>query len=96
MIDELEKKKDDCLFLIKVAEQAENFDDVCFYIAELIKYKLELGDNDFSFEEQNIIGVGLRNYVGVLQGSIRVIYALSKTKKYRKYGDHLPKFKIQL
>ena len=66
LIAELEKKKDDCLFLIKVAEQAENFDDVCFYIQELIKYKLELGDTDFTFEEQNVIGVGLRNYVGLL------------------------------
>ena len=47
-------------------------------------------------EEHNLLGVGFRNYVGQIQGSIRVISALMKTKKYKKYGEHLPKFKIKL
>jgi hypothetical protein len=41
------------------------------------------------------MGVGLRNIVGRLQGSIRVLTAINKTKRYRKYGDVLPKYKIK-
>lgn len=51
---------------------------------------------DFNFEERNLIGVGLRNYVGVLQTTVKVVSAIGASNKYLKYGDNLPKFKIGL
>lgn len=62
---------------MKVAEQAENFDDLFDYLQQLVDVKLEIDDKDFTIEEHNIMSVGLRNYVGRLQSSIRVIHALN-------------------
>jgi len=39
-----------------------------------------------------LIGVGLRNYIGVLQSSIRVLVAINENKKYKKYERTLPDF----
>lgn len=85
----------DIVFLAKVAEQAEHFEDLRELLLELINLKLEL-NKDFTREERNLVGVGFRNYVGVLQASIRVVGAINKTKKYKKYGKDLPLFKLKL
>lgn len=57
--------------------------------------KPELIDADFTNEEHNMMSVAFRNYVGQLQSGIRIISVITKTKKYKKYGDNIFRFKIK-
>jgi hypothetical protein len=65
------------------------------YMKQIIQIRIDIA-RDFSLEEINLIGIGFRNFVGVLQASIKVLTALGKTKKYRKYGTYIPLFKMKL
>jgi len=65
------------------------------YLQELVNIKIDLS-KDFTSEERNLLGVGLRNYVGQLQTAVRVCSAIGKTKAYNKYEDKLPRFKLKL
>ena len=65
------------------------------YLQEMVNVKIDL-QRDYTVEERNMIGVGLRNYVGQLQTSVRVLSAINKTKAYSKYGDNLPRLKLKM
>ena len=82
------------MFLCKLAEQAENFNDMFGYLKEMIVLRVTTG-SEFETEERNLMSVGFRNYVGQLQTSIRVLSAIQKTAEYRKYGNRLPEMKMK-
>ena len=86
---------DRLIFLVRVAEQAEKYDDMCDFLCDLIKLHLQLME-DFSVEERNLISVGFKNHIGRTQSAIRIISAINMTPKYRKYGDVIPDFKQKL
>ena len=45
------------IFMVRVAEQAEMYDDMVLYLADVIKLKT----NDFTSEERNLLSVGFKN-----------------------------------
>ena len=45
------------IFLARVAEQAERFDDMVHYLTEVVKAK----NDDFTTEERNLLSVGFKN-----------------------------------
>ena len=45
------------IFMSRVAEQAERFDDMVDFLKEVISGK----DGDFSTEERNLLSVGFKN-----------------------------------
>ena len=60
------------IFMARVSEQAERFDDMVHYLTEVSKSKTE----DFTTEERNLLSVGFKNQIGSKRTAIRTIAAI--------------------
>ena len=80
------------IFMARVAEQAERFDDMVFYLQEVVKSKSE----DFTTEERNLLSVGFKNQIGSKRTAIRTISAIEQNPKYQKFNDGLSSYKKKI
>ena len=60
------------IFMARVAEQAERFDDMVTYLDQVVQLKNE----DFTTEERNLLSVGFKNQIGSKRTAIRTISAI--------------------
>ena len=60
------------IFMVRVAEQAERFDDMFTFLKEVIAIK----DQDFTTEERNLLSVGFKNLIAANRTAIRTIGAV--------------------
>jgi len=81
------------IFLARVAEQAERFDDMVQFLEEAIKAK---SGEDFTIDERNLLSVGFKNLIGSQRGAIRTIGAIEQNPKYQKFGDALATYKKKI
>ena len=81
------------IFLARVAEQAEKFDDMVNFLNEAIGAK---AGEDFTIDERNLLSVGFKNQIGANRGAIRTIGAIEQNPKYQKFGDALKQYKTQI
>ena len=61
------------IFLARVAEQAERFDDMVGFLENAIESK---NGEDFTIDERNLLSVGFKNLIGSQRGAIRTIGAI--------------------
>lgn len=80
------------IFMARVAEQAERFDDMVDFLREVISSK----DSDFTTEERNLLSVGFKNLIGGKRTALRTIAAIEQNPKYSKYGDALLQYKRKI
>lgn len=80
------------IFMARVAEQAERFDDMVDFLREVIAAK----DSDFTTEERNLLSVGFKNLIGGKRTALRTIAAIEQNPKYSKFGDALAKYKLKI
>ena len=78
--------------MVRVAEQAERFDDMFAFLREVIALK----DSDFSTEERNLLSVGFKNLIGANRTAIRTIAAIEQNPKYTKYNTALEAYKKKI
>ena len=81
------------IFLARVAEQAERFEDMVAYLQEAIATKI---GEDFTIDERNLLSVGFKNLIGSQRGAIRTIGAIEQNPKYQKFGDALGLYKKKI
>ena len=81
------------IFLARVAEQAERFEDMVDFLNEAIDAK---SGEDFTIDERNLLSVGFKNLIGSQRGAIRTIGAIEQNPKYQKFGDALGKYKKKI
>ena len=81
------------IFLARVAEQAERFEDMVKYLEEAIKLK---NGEDFTIDERNLLSVGFKNLIGSQRGAIRTIGAIEQNPKYQKFNDALSGYKKKI
>jgi len=81
------------IFLARVAEQAEKFDDMVSFLQEAIDQK---NGEDFTIDERNLLSVGFKNQIGANRGAIRTIGAIEQNPKYQKFGGALKTYKTQI
>jgi len=86
-------KMEEKIFLARVAEQAEKFDDMVQFLNEAINAK---AGEDFTIDERNLLSVGFKNQIGANRGAIRTIGAIEQNPKYQKFGDALKTYKQQI
>ena len=77
------------IFMARVAEQAERFDDMVSYLQLVVKGKNE----DFTTEERNLLSVGFKNQIGSKRTAIRTISAIEQNPKYSKFNSALADYK---
>ena len=80
------------IFMARVAEQAERFDDMVGYLNAVVKSKNE----DFTTEERNLLSVGFKNQIGSKRTAIRTISAIEQNPKYSKFGEALDAYKKKI
>lgn len=78
--------------MVRVAEQAERFDDMYNFLKEVVAQK----DSDFTTEERNLLSVGFKNLIGANRTAIRTIGAIEQNPKYQKFADALGKYKKKI
>merc|ERR1719443_990421 len=81
------------IFLARVAEQAERFEDMVNFLKAAIAQK---GGEDFTVDERNLLSVGFKNLIGSQRGAIRTIGAIEQNPKYSKFGDALGQYKKKI
>ena len=77
------------IFLARVAEQAERFEDM---VDQLEKVMMEKGA-DVSSDERNLLSVAFKNLISSKRAACRTIAAIEQNPKYSKFGGALGTYK---
>ena len=80
------------IFMARVAEQSERFDDMVTYLINVVQAKSE----DFTTEERNLLSVGFKNQIGSKRTAIRTISAIEQNPKYSKFNESLAVYKKKI
>jgi 14-3-3 protein epsilon len=80
------------IFLARVAEQAERFEDMVDFLSKVL---MEKGP-DVSSDERNLLSVAFKNLISSKRAACRTIAAIEQNPKYQKYQDDLAKYKADI
>ena len=58
--------------LVRIAETAERYDDMCMFVRKLVKIKCEKGE-DLNIDERNLLSLAYKNAVGAKRASWRTL-----------------------
>ena len=77
------------IFLARVAEQAERFDDMVTYLEAVLNVK----GAEVTSDERNLLSVAFKNLISSKRAACRTISAIEQNPKYAKFSDALAKYK---
>lgn len=77
------------IFLARVAEQAERFDDMVDQLERVLIAK----GADISADERNLLSVANKNLISSTRSALRTISAIEQNPKYSKYVESLGDYK---
>ena len=69
---------EECIFLARVAEQAERFDDMVSQLEKVLNTK----GSDVTADERNLISVAFKNLISAKRAACRTISAIEQNPKY--------------
>jgi len=70
-----EHNKDECVYMAKLAEQAERYDEMADFMRDISK---TYGGNELTVEERNLLSVAYKNAVGSRRASWRIISSVEQ------------------
>ena len=77
------------IFLARVAEQAERFDDMVEYLSKVLDTK----GGDVTADERNLLSVAFKNLISSKRAACRTIAAIEQNPKYSKFSEALASYK---
>ena len=77
------------IFLARVAEQAERFEDM----VEQLEHVLEVKGSEITSDERNLLSVAFKNLISSKRAACRTIAAIEQNPKYTKFADALLNYK---
>ena len=80
------------IFLARVAEQAERFEDMVKYLSDVLDVKA----GEVTADERNLISVAFKNLISSKRAACRTIAAIEQNPKYSKFGDALAQYKATI
>ena len=80
------------IFLARVAEQAERFDDMVDFLAEVLDVK----GGEVNPDERNLLSVAFKNLISSKRAACRTISAIEQNPKYSKYNAALQTYKTSI
>jgi len=80
------ESRDDLIYLARLAEQAERYDEM----SQNMK-RVALMNDELSVEERNLLSVAYKNVVGSRRASLRIISSIEQKEDSRGKEDHLQK-----
>ena len=88
MADNIEEK----IFLARVAEQAERFEDMVNFLDEVLAAK----GGSVNPDERNLLSVAFKNLISSKRAACRTISAIEQNPKYSKFNGALLAYKGQI
>jgi uncharacterized membrane protein len=80
------------IFLARVAEQAERFEDM----VEFLKPVLDQKGGDVTSDERNLLSVAFKNLISSKRTAWRTISAIEQNPKYQKFNESLAAYKKRI
>ena len=77
------------IFLARVAEQAERFEDMVDQLEHVLAEK----GADVTSDERNLLSVAFKNLISSKRAACRTIAAIEQNPKYAKFADALLSYK---
>jgi 14-3-3 protein epsilon len=83
---------EECIFLARVAEQAERFEDM----VDFLKPVLDNKGASVTSDERNLLSVAFKNLISSKRTAWRTISAIEQNPKYSKFGSSLADYKKKI
>jgi 14-3-3 protein epsilon len=83
---------EELIFLARVAEQAERFEDMVDFLEKVLREKGAAVTSD----ERNLLSVAFKNLISSKRAACRTITAIEQNPKYAKFSDDLAKYKAEI
>jgi 14-3-3 protein epsilon len=80
------------IFLARVAEQAERFEDMVDFLSKVLDTK----GAEVTSDERNLLSVAFKNLISSKRAACRTIAAIEQNPKYQKYQDALSAYKTSI
>jgi 14-3-3 protein epsilon len=80
------------IFLARVAEQAERFEDMVDFLQEVLTIK----GGEVNPDERNLLSVAFKNLISSKRAACRTISAIEQNPKYSKFNGALLTYKSQI
>ena len=80
---------EELIFLARVAEQAERFEDMVDYLGQVLDSK----GGDITADERNLLSVAFKNLISGKRAACRTIAAIEQNPKYAKFAEALTSYK---
>jgi 14-3-3 protein epsilon len=81
--------RDELLYLARLAEQCERYDEMVSYASDFAK----AGHEELSLEERNILSVAFKNVVGTRRAAWRVLSSIEKKENNKGNTANVEKVK---
>jgi len=88
MSDKVKEK----IFMARVADQAERYEDMVSFLTEVIQLKSE----DLNSEERNLLSVGFKNLISSRRAAWRTVGAIEQNDKYSDYSGDCANYKNKI
>ena len=85
-------KTEEHIFLARVAEQAERFEDMVEFLSNVLDDK----GADVTADERNLLSVAFKNLISSKRAACRTIAAIEQNPKYSKFSEALAKYKSEI
>ena len=80
------------IFLARVAEQAERFEDMVDFLSKVLDVK----GAEVTSDERNLLSVAFKNLISSKRAACRTIAAIEQNPKYAKFSDALARYKTEI
>ena len=80
------------IFLARVAEQCERFDDMVDYLSKVLQEK----GAEVNADERNLLSVAFKNLISSKRQACRTIVAIEQNPKYASYSGALATYKTSI
>jgi 14-3-3 protein epsilon len=83
---------EELIFLARVAEQAERFEDMVDFLEKVLREK----GASVTSDERNLLSVAFKNLISSKRAACRTITAIEQNPKYAKFSEDLAKYKQEI
>jgi hypothetical protein len=83
---------EESIFLARVAEQAERFEDMVNFLKPVLDQK----GADLTSDERNLLSVAFKNLISSKRTAWRTISAIEQNPKYSKFAEPLAAYKKKI
>lgn len=78
--------REECVFMAKLAEQAERYDEM---VEEVRKIAKMVHDQQLSVEERNLLSVAYKNVIGSRRASWRIVSSIEQKEESKGNVEHV-------